>query len=177
MGTFFGNIHSVVSRRSDRLHSELLALFWAWTLIGRHWSLPQSPIECSRSVSSNEYGHIEWPARSPDLSICNFFLWGYVKEKVFRSQPHNLEELKMRIREEITPLPPWDVPKSSWNFRYRLQQCIAKEGHHFPDTIFKKWSQKRHCMLIRIKQKIILYVLFYFPNSLSKLGHLICLTL
>lgn len=28
-------------------------------------------------------GDVEWPPRSPDLSICDFFLWGYLKEKVF----------------------------------------------------------------------------------------------
>ena len=29
-------------------------------------------------------GDEEWPARSPDLSPCDFFLWGYLKEKVFK---------------------------------------------------------------------------------------------
>jgi len=24
-----------------------------------------------------------WPERSPDLSPCDYFLWGYVKDKVF----------------------------------------------------------------------------------------------
>ncbi|XP_026827071.1 uncharacterized protein LOC113562299 [Ooceraea biroi] len=29
----------------------------------------------------------EWPARSPDLTPMDFFLWGYIKEKVFAIQP------------------------------------------------------------------------------------------
>lgn len=29
-------------------------------------------------------GDVGWHARSPDLSICDFFLRGYVKEKVFK---------------------------------------------------------------------------------------------
>ncbi|KAF2353035.1 hypothetical protein FHG87_016209 [Trinorchestia longiramus] len=50
-------------------------------------------------------GDVEWPPRSPDFIIYDFFPWGYLKEKVFRSRPHNLEELKMRIREEIVAMP------------------------------------------------------------------------
>ena len=83
-------------------------------------------------------GDVEWPPRSPDLSICDFFLWGYLKEKVFRSRPHNLEELRMRIREEIAAIPVEMCRRATENFRYRLQQCIDTDGHHLPDTIFKK---------------------------------------
>jgi hypothetical protein len=27
--------------------------------------------------------HVEWPPRSPDLTLCDLFLWGYIKDKVF----------------------------------------------------------------------------------------------
>jgi len=40
---------------------------------------------------------VGWPARSPDLSPCDFFLWGYLKEKVFKIRPRSLEDLKERI--------------------------------------------------------------------------------
>ena len=26
----------------------------------------------------SRYGDIAWPARSPDLSMCDFYLWGYI---------------------------------------------------------------------------------------------------
>lgn len=38
-------------------------------------------------------GTIEWPARSPDLSPLDYFLWGYLKAKVYATQPLNLEDL------------------------------------------------------------------------------------
>ena len=41
-------------------------------------------------------GDIGWPARSPDLSMCDFFLWGYLKDKVFRHRPHTIEEIKQK---------------------------------------------------------------------------------
>ena len=28
-------------------------------------------------------GSHEWPARSPDLTPCDFFLWGWLKEQVY----------------------------------------------------------------------------------------------
>lgn len=30
-------------------------------------------------------GPVEWPARSPDLTPLDFFLWGYVKDRVYRT--------------------------------------------------------------------------------------------
>jgi len=33
----------------------------------------------------SRYGDITWPARSPDLSACDFFLLGYLKSEVFQS--------------------------------------------------------------------------------------------
>ena len=50
-------------------------------------------------------GDIGWPARSPDLSMCDFFLWGYLKDKVFRHRPHTIEDLKQKITEEIEAIP------------------------------------------------------------------------
>jgi transposase len=35
-------------------------------------------------------GDVGWPAWSADLSPCDFFLWGYLKEKVFKHRPHLL---------------------------------------------------------------------------------------
>jgi hypothetical protein len=31
------------------------------------------------------------------LSICDFFLWGYLKEQVFKHRPHTLPQLRERI--------------------------------------------------------------------------------
>ena len=40
-------------------------------------------------------GTSHWPARSPDLSACDFFLWGYLKSQVFKAPaPHIVQELK-----------------------------------------------------------------------------------
>jgi hypothetical protein len=40
----------------------------------------------------------EWPPRSPYITPCDFFLWGYFKDHVFVPHlPGNLQELKEHI--------------------------------------------------------------------------------
>ena len=50
-------------------------------------------------------GDIGWPARSPDLHPCDFFLWGYLKSKVYSNRPQSIEQLKDAIRQEIIAIP------------------------------------------------------------------------
>ena len=46
----------------------------------------------------------EWPARSPDLTPCDFFLWGYMKNKVFSTPPATVEVIRERIQQEFGEL-------------------------------------------------------------------------
>jgi hypothetical protein len=43
--------------------------------------------------------------RSPDLSACDYFLWGYLKSKLLISKPTTTEELKQGIKEEVSAIP------------------------------------------------------------------------
>ena len=42
-----------------------------------------------------------WPPRSPDITPCNFYLWGTLNNRVHASNPHTLEEFKDSITGEI----------------------------------------------------------------------------
>ncbi|XP_014473878.1 PREDICTED: uncharacterized protein LOC106744010 [Dinoponera quadriceps] len=86
----------------------------------------------------NLRGDLGWPARSPDLSICDFFLWGYLKEKVFKHRPHTLQELKRRIIEEVNAIPIQMCQNAARSFQNRLHQCIATGGRHLADIVFKR---------------------------------------
>jgi hypothetical protein len=46
-------------------------------------------------------GNTEWPARFPDFNTCNFFLWGYLKSKVYEKKPRTMVDLKQNIRDEV----------------------------------------------------------------------------
>ena len=87
-------------------------------------------------------GDVGWPARSPDLALCDFFLWGYLKSKVFEHRPQNTGELKEAIRQEIAAISPQMTARVMQTFRNHLQTCIEKNGRHLDTIIFKtKWKK------------------------------------
>jgi hypothetical protein len=52
------------------------------------------------------YCDISWPVRSPNLSVCDFFLWGCLKSKVFQARPAellNLREFLMKSMSSYWP--------------------------------------------------------------------------
>ena len=57
----------------------------------------------SRVISKQ--GSVNWPPRSPDLSALDFFLWGYLKNEVYKEPVATLTALKARIRHCIRALP------------------------------------------------------------------------
>jgi hypothetical protein len=47
---------------------------------------------------------LAWPPRSPDITPLDFFLWGYVKDKVCAAKVTAVEDLKTWIRDVITTI-------------------------------------------------------------------------
>lgn len=82
-------------------------------------------------------GDIGWPPYSPDLTPCDFFLWGYLKEKVYQHRPQTLEVLRETIIQEIAAISPEMIRRVMENYRERLTECINNGGEHLSDVIFK----------------------------------------
>jgi hypothetical protein len=82
-------------------------------------------------------GDVGWPAHSPDLAPCDFFLWGYLKSKVNTHRPENLQALNDAIRREIAAIPPAMTERVMRAFRNHLEECIANDDHHLGDIIFE----------------------------------------
>jgi hypothetical protein len=81
------------------------------------WTAAQSAFVISKR------GAIPRPASSPDLSsMCDYFLWGYLKSEVYLTKPRNIEELKNAIKEEITATPYNMVREAMRTLRDRQQQ-------------------------------------------------------
>ena len=74
-------------------------------------------------------GDLQWPPRSPDLTPCDLFLWGYLKSRT-------IAHLKNNIRDAIANTP-FDMLQVDTNFKNRLHQCIRNRGRNLPDVIFK----------------------------------------
>ena len=58
----------------------------------------------------------------------NFFLWGYLKSKVYVRKPRTVDDLKVSIREEIATVPQEMLVNVMQNFKVRLRTCVRQEG-------------------------------------------------
>ncbi|CAF3181292.1 unnamed protein product [Rotaria sp. Silwood2] len=78
-------------------------------------------------------GTIEWPPRSPDLTPCDFSLWGILKDRVYAQNPCNTNHLKSLIEQEFISIND-DIElcqKICRSVADRCQMCINTEGKQF----------------------------------------------
>ena len=73
-----------------------------------------------------------WPARSPDLTPCDFFLWSYLKEEVYREGPHtNLAVLESSIRDALQSIPKDFLRRAcTSSVLKRMEELRKKRGAH-----------------------------------------------
>ena len=71
----------------------------------------------------------KWPPRSPDLTVCDFFLWGYVKDRVYVPPlPATVVELQERIVAAVKSVTP-DMLQRVWSeLDYRIGVCQVTRG-------------------------------------------------
>ena len=87
-------------------------------------------------VVSNR-GDVEWPPRSPDLTVCDFFLWGYMKQQIWERprnlQPQTLDQLKASITNVAAHLDPQMIRNAFTGMVNRVNKCYGKNGNTFPN--------------------------------------------
>lgn len=76
-------------------------------------------------------GPIHWPPRSPDLTPCDFFLWGKLKDLVYRHQRNTREELEAALRQAFRRITPVMLLNSANNVKKRCRLCINQNGRQF----------------------------------------------
>ncbi|KAI8778122.1 solute carrier organic anion transporter family member 2B1 X3 [Biomphalaria glabrata] len=74
---------------------------------------------------------IEFPARSPDLTPLDFFLWDTVKDEVYKRKPHHLDTLWNEIQVVGAEISVDTLVRCTESVLTRTQQCIDPEGHQF----------------------------------------------
>ena len=72
-----------------------------------------------------------WPARSPDLTCLDFYLWGRLKDMVFQEKPTTRENMMERIRNAIRSLSRAEIEAAVFSTATRLNKCIENDGRHF----------------------------------------------
>lgn len=73
-------------------------------------------------------GRIHWPARSPDFNPLDFFVWGYVKHRVYLTQPTNMDNLRAKIIEAFQSITPEMLAATRNNFVKRMDLAIQENG-------------------------------------------------
>jgi hypothetical protein len=76
------------------------------------------------------FGDINCPVHSPELVVPDYFLWGYVRSKVYETRPANIAGLKQRILDCIQRIPKLVLKSVMTAFPSRLQECIERHGGH-----------------------------------------------
>ncbi len=75
-------------------------------------------------------GPIDWPARPPDLTPTDFFLWAVIKDRVYATKPQNIQALKDAITTEMQRLPEDLCRRACQSVSERLQLCKDLEGEN-----------------------------------------------
>lgn len=86
----------------------------------------------------SRFGPINWPPRSCDITPLDFFLWGYVKSKVYIAKPTTIVELEANITHIIGQIPVEMLGRVIENWKFRIDHINRSYGQHLKDIIFKK---------------------------------------
>lgn len=78
---------------------------------------------------------ISWPARSPDITPLDFFLWGYIKDRVYTDQFENEEQLQMCVTEAFNSISPEMLSNVLDATVRRCYLCLEVNGFHFEQLL------------------------------------------
>ncbi|GFY15480.1 uncharacterized protein TNCV_1572911 [Trichonephila clavipes] len=89
----------------------------------------------------SRFGPVNWPPRSCDLTLLDYFLWGYVKSLVYADKPQTLDHLEDNICRVIADIRPQMLEKVIENWTSRLDYIRASRGSPMPEIIFKMYPR------------------------------------
>lgn len=82
-------------------------------------------------------GPVHWPARSPDLTPLDYFLWGHLKALVYETPVPNQQELLGRVMAASAQVQ--DIPgifhRVRQSMKNRAQLCTEQRGGHFEQLL------------------------------------------
>jgi hypothetical protein len=78
---------------------------------------------------NGRHGPTTWPPRSPDITLLDFFLWGYVKDIVFSTPVPDITNLKSRITDAFATITE-DMENTWREIDCRLDVLRPTKGAH-----------------------------------------------
>lgn len=79
-------------------------------------------------------GPIPWSPQSPDITPLDFFLWGYVKDVVYRTKIQDITDLKQKISDATATTDEAMLQRTWQEIKYclhvlRASNCAHIEGY------------------------------------------------
>lgn len=110
-------------------------------LINRWYQMDGAPAHSTRAVDTKltelfedrwwgNRGPSLWPARSPDLTPLDFYLWGRIKELVYTNPILDYEDLRIRIVGAFDRLEPFEIRRATQSVEERIVDCLNENGAH-----------------------------------------------
>ena len=72
-----------------------------------------------------------WAPASPDKNPCDVYLWGHMKELVYKPMPINMPDLKRKITQVFNSISKETVRKAVLNMKSRAQKLVVEGGRGF----------------------------------------------
>ena len=104
------------------------------TLQTSQWSLLE---KCFPGTSFPVSETCRGPLAPPIFQRVTFFLWVYLKPRVYTHKPRTLNDLKEAIRQEIRPIDRQLLARVVDDLKKRLENYIQQDDRHLTDIIFK----------------------------------------
>lgn len=76
-------------------------------------------------------GPIIWPARSPDLNVLDYFVWGHIKDLVEHRRDGTEAEVREAILAAFATITPEMAYRATRNIVRRAELCSREQGRHF----------------------------------------------
>ncbi|GBN12260.1 hypothetical protein AVEN_14122-1 [Araneus ventricosus] len=78
---------------------------------------------------------MDWPPYSPDLTSCDYFLWGTLKDIVYPKHPATLDELESAICVACESISVETLRNVMANFILHLRHLCCANGEHFENIV------------------------------------------
>jgi hypothetical protein len=80
-------------------------------------------------------GIVNFPPRSPDLTILDYFVFPYLKNNVFKKRAGTIPELMQAITDTCNLIDVPTLQRSFENMKRRVTLCLEAEGRHFGNLL------------------------------------------
>lgn len=80
-------------------------------------------------------GPINWPARSPDLNVLDYFIWGHIKAAVEHCRDGTENQVRNAIIAAFNTITPDMAQRATRQIVRRADLCLQARGRHFEQLL------------------------------------------